>query len=619
MDADRSSRREFIKKAAAIAAAPVLLTAVSRSVSADPPATLPVTGSAATAAAPIKARSFEFHGVRLLDGPMKVRFEATRDYYFRVPDDDILKGFRRRAGLAAPGNDMGGWANKNSEIVFGQWLSGMSRYAAGSNDTPMRDKAVHLMTEFGKTMGRFGCGHYGFEKFICGFTDVATFTGEKSGLPTLEKITKWGQRHLGRKRVNATDADSQGGFFNGELEWYTLPENLYRAYMVTGDTLYRDFARDWHYPAYWDMFDGKSPAAPHGFHAYSHCNALNSLAMAYAVTGDGGLLTRLINAHDYFVDTQCYVTGGYGPGEKLMTPDGALGESITVEPNAKYLGNNIGRSFETPCGTWAIFKLCDSLIQFTGQSRFGDWMERALYNGIGAALPMSGRGTTFYYADYRMKGSARQYYKDAWPCCAGTFIQDVSQYVNLIYYNDSQGLLVNLFVPSEVTWKQSGRDVTVVQRTEYPSSERTDFEIRTDAPIEFSLRLRIPAWSEGVSIHLNGQPLKTPITAGEWATVRRTWASGDKLSMRIPLTPRLVAIDKQHPGRVAAACGPVALVRVNDVEPIANAKAFGNWSASNGKPLELSSTDKAAGQFLPFFKAEKGQPYHMYFDLTETA
>ena len=337
--------------------------------------------------------------------------------------------------------------------------------------------------------------------------------------------------------------------------------------------------------------------------------------MTYSVTGDPGLLKRLINAHDYFVQTQCYVTGGFGPGEKLMAPDGSLGESIVVEPNKKYLAGNHGRSFETPCGTWAVFKLCDYLLQFTGEARFGDWMERALYNGILAALPMTGHGTTFYYADYRISGASKQYYNAAWPCCSGTFIQDVSQYLNLIYYKDQYGLLVNLYVPSEVTWQHDGQAVTVTQHTEYPASDKTELEIKTCSSANFAIRLRVPLWAEAISLSLNGQPLNTACKPGDWATVRRTWSAGDRLTARIPLALRLVPIDAQHPNRVAVACGPVALVHVDQVKPIATRSEFSKWAATDKSAVELTLPDRSSGRLRPFFTAAKGEAYQIYFDL----
>ena len=119
----------------------------------------------------------------------------------------------------------------------------MSRIYAGTSDVALRDKAIGLMTEFGKTISKYSSGHYGYDKFVCGLVDVACFTGNQTGWPILEELTHWAEKHLGRQRLPATDADSQGGFFNGELEWYTLPENLYRAQQISGNTMYGDFAK----------------------------------------------------------------------------------------------------------------------------------------------------------------------------------------------------------------------------------------------------------------------------------------------------------------------------------------------------------------------------------------
>ena len=89
------------------------------------------------------------------------------------------------------------------------------------------------------------------------------------------------------------------------------------------------------------------------------------------------------------------------------------------------------------CGSWAAFKLSRYLIAFTGEARYGDWAERILYNGIGAALPVTAEGKTFYYSDYRLAGGMKVYYWDALPCCSGTYIQAVADYHNIIYYKDA--------------------------------------------------------------------------------------------------------------------------------------------------------------------------------------
>ena len=101
---------------------------------------------------PYVLESFDYRGVRLLDSLWQRQFQAARDYYLSVSDDDILCGFRKEAGLPAPGKPLGGWCARDSSTVFGQWLSGMSRIARATDDAAMRDKVVGLMTEWAKTI-----------------------------------------------------------------------------------------------------------------------------------------------------------------------------------------------------------------------------------------------------------------------------------------------------------------------------------------------------------------------------------------------------------------------------------------------------------------------------------
>ncbi len=543
-----------------------------------------------------RLETFEYRGVRLLPGPFADRLAATRAYYFSLPNDDIVKGFREMANLPAPGTNLGGWCSKTSAIVFGQWLSGMARIYRATADDDMRTKAVDLMKAWGETLPSQKFHHYGYDKFVCGLVDLAEYAHCPEALPLLAKMTDWAENNMRRDRLNATDVDSTGGFFNGQGEWYTLSENLYRAYLLTGEVRYKNFAKVWHYENYWGMFNGRTSDTPDGFHAYSHVNTLSSAAMAYAVTGDGAYLQTITNAYDYFQKTQCYATGGYGPGEKLMRPNGELGNSIVIEPNEKYLGKVKGKSFETPCGTWAVFKLVRYLQQFTGEARYSDWTERVLYNGIGAALPMAGRGETFYYADYRLNNARKNYFGAAFPCCSGTYLQDVADIHNIIYLKDSSGLFVNLYVPSEVTWDQGGQSIKLTQTTRYPTEETINFVLNLDRPSTFNIRFRVPEWATNVSMTQNAAVVSgLRAKPGQWLELNRLWQNGDTFTLRIPLSPRQVAIDEAHPQRVAWVRGPVVLVRPLDKGPTNNAET----------PVGM----------VPFAEMKKHAPYLMYSDV----
>ncbi len=125
-------RRDFIK------AAPVAAYALAQTARG---ATLQAPDST-TAAARLKIEPFDYHGVRLRESRWQKQYQAARDFYFGVSDDDILHGYRAAAGLPAPGKPLGGWCAQNSDTVFGQWLSGMSRMCRATGDTAVRDKVV---------------------------------------------------------------------------------------------------------------------------------------------------------------------------------------------------------------------------------------------------------------------------------------------------------------------------------------------------------------------------------------------------------------------------------------------------------------------------------------------
>ena len=613
-------RREFLKT---IPAAALAWSAAADSAAAGTPAAANVS----------KLDAFDYTGVRLRPSRWQRQYEAGRDFYFGVPDEDILHGFRAAAGLGAPGKPLGGWCGKDSSTVFGQWLSGMSRMYRATGDTAMRDKAIRLFTEWAKTIGSDGdarMGHYPFDKIVCGLVDLQRYAGYEDAGPVLARVTAFAARTFQRPQMPLADPSHNQRYYGLPQEWYTLAENLYRAYRTTGDEAYRRFGDEWLYRAYWAKFaNSSSPADAHGVHAYSHVNTFSSAAMAYDVTGDPMYLAVIRNAYDYLQRFQCYATGGYGPNERFMAPGGALGLALDTRSD----------TCETSCGSWAGFKLSRYLMRFTGDAHYGDWMERLFYNGIGAALPIAEGGRNFYYADYRVGGGMKVYLWENFTCCSGTYIQNIADYHNLIYLHDADALYVNLFVPSDVTWNRSTGPVSVVQDTAYPDSDTTRLTISTGAPVAFPLRFRVPSWTGDVTVKVNDSPIRIDATPGRWATIARTWAPGDRVEIRIPLTLRMEAVDPQHPNRVAVVRGPVVLVlegayhdpnfrlpmHEEDLAtwlvPEPGSLPRGVWAVGMTEPeyptiFRVEPPDKSPVRlrFRPFYEMAENYPYFMYFD-----
>ena len=575
---------------------------------------------------------FDYQSVRLRPSRAKTQADAAREFYFGLSDDDILHGARQEAGLPAPGQVLGGWCARNSHSVMGQWLSGMSRLYRATGDARMRDKAVTLMTEWAKTVkpdGDAGMRHYPYDKLVCGLVDLQLYAGHDAAIPVLEKVTDFAIKTLDRSN-NLADPNHDTAYYGVPQEWYTLSENLFRAYRVTGNPTFKAFGEAWLYPAWWNKFARTSaPPDAHGVHAYSHVNTFSSAAMAYDVLGDASYLQILKNGYDYLQQTQLYATGGYGPNERFMAPDGSLGRALETRSDTA----------EIVCGSWAGFKMARYLMRFTGEARYGDWIERLFYNGIGAALPLTGRGRNFYYGDYRVGGGMKVYNWDTFTCCSGTYSQTMADYYNIVYYKDADSLYVNLYVPSDVAWQRSEGTVVVEQQTLYPEAETTAITVTPARLSRFALKLRVPSWTKGMSVAVNGTPANVECRPGEWATIDRSWNAGDKVDVTIPLTLRMEAVDRQHPDRVAVMRGPVVLV----LEGTYHAGAFrlpdrdddlaawlvpekwsrplamltpGDESRDTMSVFRLVPPDKSAVRlkFRPFYDTGEGYPYFMYFD-----
>jgi DUF1680 family protein len=304
------------------------------------------------------------------------------------------------------------------------------------------------------------------------------------------------------------------------------------------------------------------------------------------------------------VQEQSYATGGWGPDEAFVVPGKGL------------LGASLGKthaSFETPCGAYGQFKITRYLMRVTKDSRYGDSMEQVLYNTVAGAKPIQPDGVSFYYSDYNRQDAKKVYYKDKWPCCSGTFPQLSADYGISSYYHAKEGIYVNLFLPSRVTWKQNGTDCTLTQQTSYPKANTTQLELAVARPETFTVYLRVPAWADAKTrISVNGKQVDGDVTAGKFFAIARTWKNGDRVEYEIGMPLRLDAVDAQTPQLVALSRGPLALFAVGQV-PASFTRAQLLAASAAGASSEDCIVQGDAGKVtLRPFAAIGGEDYQLY-------
>jgi len=560
------SRREFLQRTAILSAALALPRADALSVPDDEH----------KGAVPLKL--FDYGDVTLNSELHQRQLDNTHTVLMGLNEDGLMKPFRAMSGLYAPGEDLGGWYMYKPDYdyrkdsaglcpggTFGQWVSALSRDYAITGDTATRDRVLRLTRLYAQSVrsGFFAKNRfpaYCYDKLVCGLIDSHQFAHDPDAFQILQQTTDLALPQLPAHAVDREQAWRPGKQNDISYTWdesYTLPENLFLAYQRGAGDRYKQLAiRFLDDATYFDPLAAGENVLP-GKHAYSYVNALNSGIQAYLTLGSEKHLRAAKNAFEMLVATQSFATGGWGPDELFRAPNtGALAATLVDQH----------KSFETPCGSYAHFKLTRSLLRITRDARYGDSMERVMYNTVLGAKPLQSDGTAFYYSDYSFRGH-KGYSNHRWPCCSGTLPQVATDYCLNAYFHDAEGLYVNLYLPSKLAWQHQGERIHLTQTTTYPFDTLVQLNLTMANPHEFGLHLRIPAWTSGASVSVNGNSYATELKPGTLAALRREWKSDDCVELHLPMTTRLEAIDPQHPDTVALLHGPLVLFPITNSAP----------------------------------------------------
>jgi hypothetical protein len=494
--------------------------------------------------------------------------------------------------------------------AFGQFLSGLARDYAATGSKPTQEKVQRLVRGYAAAISpHFYEGNrfpaYIYDKVSIGLLDAHEFAGDPNALKALDSaldavLPFLPPTALSRDQQYARPHPDESFCWD---EFYTLPENLFLAYKRGAGSRYRDLAvrflaDDW----YFSPLAAGQNVLPNK-HAYSHVNALSSAMQAYLVLGSEKHLHAAQNGFDFLRTTQSFATGGWGPNETFVEPgSGTLGESLAKTHS----------SFETPCGSYAHFKITRYLLRVTRDSRYGDSMEKVLYNTILGAKPIRKDGHGFYYSDYNNDGS-KFYHSDKWTCCTGTFAQITADYGISAYFNDGRGIYVNLYVPSRVTWARGDQRILLMQETSYPHQPTTQITISSDKPAAFPIYLRIPAWAGPESrVNINGKRIESTLAPGRFASIDRTWKNGDRIEIEVDMPTQLASVDLQHPDLMALVHGPLALFAVGAIpEKISRQELLAATPAASGSP-DWQARTAAGNVTLRPFTAIEDEHYRLY-------
>jgi DUF1680 family protein len=306
-------------------------------------------------------------------------------------------------------------------------------------------------------------------------------------------------------------------------------------------------------------------------HAVRAMYAASGATDYYLETGDEAYRATLDRLWTDLTRSKMYVTGGVGS----RAAGEAIGEPYEL-PNSQAYGEScaaIGNMF----WNWRM-------LMATGEGRFGDVIERALYNGINSGMSLEG---TLYCYRNPLESSGEKI-RNEWyetTCCPPNLERVLASLPGYMYSTSERGVWLHLYHNSDLSWHlQNGTGLKVQQRTEYPWQDTIDLTVTPERSTEFSLFLRIPSWSARTGVFVNGQPAGVQPTPGEYLEIERQWAPGDRVRVQLDMQPRLTTSNplvRENVGRAAVERGP--LVYCLEQEDQSAGKALFDLSLASGR------------------------------------
>ena len=577
------------------------------------------------------ADEFPLGDVTLLDGPLKRARDLNIKTLLQYDCDRLLAPYLKEAGLTPKGQSYRNWDGLDGH-VGGHYLTAMAINAAtGSKEC--EERMNYFISELQRCADANAKNHPDWGK------------GYVGGVPGSDRV--WG----GFKKGNF------GAYYGAWVPFYNIHKmyaGLRDAWLYCGNEqarqLFLGFC-DWAIDLTAELTDAQ---VEHALDT-EHGGMNEVLADAYAMTGERKyldaakrfshrrLLTPLSQRRDCLdnmhANTQVPKVIGFEriaelAGDEAYHNAGAFfWDIVTGERSLAFGGNSRREHFPSreacqdfvqdidgpeTCNTNNMLKLTEDLHRRNPEARYADYYELATFNHILSSQHPEHGGYVYFtsarprhYRNYSAPNEAM------W-CCVGTGMENHGKYGQFIYTHVGDALFVNLFVSSELNWKEKG--LTLKQETAFPYAETSKITI-TKGKGKFALQVRYPGWvSPGqFSVKVNGQPISIITGPSSYVTIDRQWKKGDVVEVSFPMHNSVKYLPNltQY---VALMHGPIMLAMKTGTEDlamlIADDSRFGQLAVGKKLPIDQApilinnDIESIANQLQPI----SGKPLH--FTLT---
>ncbi len=570
---------------------------------------------------------FPLGDVTLLDGPLKKARDLNIKTLLQYNCDRLLAPYRKEAGLESKAKTYPNWDGLDGH-VGGHYLTAMAMNAATGNDE-CRQRMEYMISELQLCAEANAKNHPGWGK------------GYVGGMPNSDRI--WSNFKKG----------DFGVYFGSWAPFYNLHKmyaGLRDAWLYCGNeqakTLFLGFC-DWAI----DLTANLSDTQMEQMLGNEHGGMNEVLADAYAITQDTKylkaatrfshrrLLTPMSQRQDCLdnmhANTQVPKVVGFERISELSNDENYheaanfFWDIVTGERSLAFGGNSRREHFPSKeactdfindidgpesCNTNNMLKLTEDLHRRNPEARYADYYELATFNHILSSQHPEHGGYVYFtparprhYRNYSAPNEAM------W-CCVGTGMENHGKYGQFIYTHMGDALYVNLFVASELNWKE--KNISLRQETSFPYSESSRITI-TSGKGQFPLLVRYPNWVKPgeFAVTVNGKPVSIISGPSSYVTIDRKWKKGDVVNITFPMHNSIKYLPNV-PQYIALMHGPILLGMKTGTEDLAHLVAddsrFGQYAGGKKLPVNKAPIlindhiDEIADQLSPI----AGKPLH---------
>jgi len=547
---------------------------------------------------------FPLSDVKLLDGPFKHARDLNIEVLLKYDVDRLLSPYRKEAGLPEKTKSYPNWEGLDGH-VGGHYLSAMAINYAATGNAECKKRMDQMISELeacqdanSKNNPDWGKGYvggapnskqiwntlqkgdfaayrsawaiwYNIHKMYAGLRDAWLYAGNEDAKTIFIEFCNWGISITSQ----LTEDQMQSML---DVEHGGMNEVFADAYQITGDEKYLNAAKRFSHRMFLDplsqgidMLDNK--------HANTQIPKFIGFERIAELSGD----EKYAKAGSFFWETvttnRSLAFGGNSRREHFPAKESCI-DFINVNDGPE------------SCNSYNMLKLTEDLFRVHPSAKYSDYYERTILNHIlSSRHPQHGGYVYFTPArprHYRVYSAPNE----AMWCCVGTGMENHGKYNQFIYTHSNDSLFLNLFIASELNWKEKG--VKIKQNTSFPDEEQTRLTV-TEGSSSFKLMVRYPVWvSKGaLKITVNGKEVSYTAIPSSYVSIDRKWKKGDVVQIMLPMHNTIEHLPNV-PEYIAIMHGPILLGAKTGIEDLKGLIADdGRWGQNAG------------GEYLPVDKA----------------